>query len=106
MKISGSISLTFDQEKKRIKTGTLQLFRNLDQPIHETTVESVCKVTIEDLPFKVENDKIIIEYSGVKGKEIKNISCRTTFSQPYGSGVEDFLINSVALKIVLAEKPE
>ena len=106
MKISGSISLTFDQEKKRIKTGTLQLVRNLDQPIHETTVESVCKVTIEDLPFKVENDKIIIEYSGVKGKEIKNISCRTTFSQPYGSGVEDFLINSVALKIVLAEKPE
>ena len=68
-------------------------------------METVCKVTIQDLPFKVENNKIVINYNGSIGKEIKDFSYRTTFSQPYGSGVEDYRINLVSIRITLAEKP-
>lgn len=105
MVVSGSISLTIDKGKKSIKTGTIQLVSNVDQPVFGVTMETVCKVTIQDLPFKVENNKIVINYNGSIGKEIKDFSYRNTFSQPYGSGVEDFRINRVSIRITLAEKP-
>ena len=106
MVVSGSVSLTIDKAKKRVKTGTIQLIRNIDQPTFESVSEEVFKINLQDFPFKVEDDKVIIDYSGDIVKEFKSVSWQLSYSQPYGSDELDFDVKKISLHIEFAEKPE
>ena len=78
----------------------------LSKPAFESVSEEVFKINLQDFPFKVEDDKVIIDYSGDIVKEFKSVSWQLSYSQPYGSDELDFVVKKISLHIEFAEKPE